>query len=58
MMQYSVPWLSCHHDTARPLVADGSDDLQIWRVVANICNKQQWTTEKELSFSLGVAREG
>jgi hypothetical protein len=29
---------SCHHDIARPQVADGEDGLQMWRVAANILN--------------------
>jgi hypothetical protein len=28
----------------RPEVADGGDELQIWRVAANILNKQSRTT--------------
>jgi hypothetical protein len=35
---------SCHHGMALPQVADEGDDLQIWRVAANILNKQQWRT--------------
>jgi hypothetical protein len=30
----------CHHGMARPHIAVGGDDLQIWRVAANIFNKQ------------------
>jgi hypothetical protein len=34
----------CHirnqHGMARPRVADGGDGLQIWRVAANILNKE------------------
>jgi hypothetical protein len=30
----------CHHGMARPRVADGGDGLQIWRLAANIMNKQ------------------
>jgi hypothetical protein len=33
---------------ARPLIADGGDDLQIWRLAANILNKQsQRRADKE-----------
>jgi hypothetical protein len=39
---------------ACPQVADGGDDLQIWKVAANIFNKQLWTANKGLSSSLGV----
>jgi hypothetical protein len=43
--------------TARcPEVADGGEDLQIWRVAANILNKQSQTAEKGWSSSLGVGR--
>jgi hypothetical protein len=31
---------SVHHGMARPQVVDGGDGLQIWRVAANILNKQ------------------
>jgi hypothetical protein len=31
-----VRWVPCHHGMARPQVADGGNDLQIWRVAANI----------------------
>jgi hypothetical protein len=33
-------WVPCHHSMARPQVADGGDGLEIWRVTANILNKQ------------------
>jgi hypothetical protein len=41
---------------ARSEVADGGDALQIWRVAANILNKQSRTADKEWSSSwvLGV----
>jgi hypothetical protein len=39
---------------ARPQVADGGDGLQIWRVAANILNKQSRTADKGWSSSLGV----
>jgi hypothetical protein len=37
---FHVKWVPCHHGMARPQVADGGDDLEIWRVAANILNKQ------------------
>ena len=40
-----------------PWVADGGVGLQIWRLAANILNKQSWTADQELSSSLGVWRE-
>jgi hypothetical protein len=42
------------HGMARPWVADGGDDLQTWRVSANILNKQLWTTDKGWCYVLGV----
>jgi hypothetical protein len=42
---------------ARPQVADGGDALQVWRVAANILNKQSQTVDKGWSSSLGVGRE-
>jgi hypothetical protein len=44
----------CHHGKARPPVADGGESLQIWRVAANILNKQSRTADKGWSSSLGV----
>jgi hypothetical protein len=35
-----------HHGMARPHVADGGEGLQIWRVAANILNKQSLTVDK------------
>lgn len=42
-----------HHGMARPLATDG-DDLQIWRVEANIQNEQSRTAEKRWSSSVGL----
>jgi hypothetical protein len=44
----------CHHGMARPQVVGGGDGLQIWRVAANILNKQSQTANKWWSSSLGV----
>jgi hypothetical protein len=41
---------------ARPQVVDGEDGLQIWRVAANILNKQSRTADTGWSSSLGVGR--
>jgi hypothetical protein len=35
-----VKWVPCHHGMGRSQVADGGDGLEIWRVDANILNKQ------------------
>jgi hypothetical protein len=42
-----VKWVPCHHGMARPQVADGGDGLQVWRVAANILNKQSRRADKE-----------
>jgi hypothetical protein len=52
-----VRWVPCHHGMARPQVADGRDSLQIWRVAANILNKQSRTADKGWFSSLGVGLE-
>jgi hypothetical protein len=42
-----------HHGMARLQIADG-EQLQKWRVAANILNKQSRTADKGWSSSLGV----
>jgi hypothetical protein len=49
-------WVPCHHGMAGPQVADGRDALQVWRVAANILNKQSRTADRGWSSSFGVAR--
>jgi hypothetical protein len=51
-----VSWVPCHHGMARPQVADGGDGLQIWRVAANIFNKQSRSVDKGCppAWGLGV----
>jgi hypothetical protein len=51
-----VKWVHCHHGMAGPRVADKRDGLQIWRVAANILNKQSRTAESGWSSSLVVGR--
>ena len=41
----------------RGKVSDGGVGLQIWRLAANILNKQSWTAEQEWPSSLEVWRE-
>jgi hypothetical protein len=53
---HHVRWVPCHHGMARPQVADGGVALQVWRVAANILNKQSQTANKGWSSSLGVGR--
>jgi hypothetical protein len=49
-----VRWVPCHYGITRPQVADGGDGLQIWRVAANISNKQPRTTYRGWFSSLEV----
>jgi hypothetical protein len=51
-----VRWLPCHHGMARLQFADGGDALQVWRIAANILNKQSRRADKWLSSSLVVGR--
>jgi hypothetical protein len=51
-----VSWVPYHHSMASPQVADGGDGHQIWRVAANILNKQSRTADKGWSSILGVGR--
>jgi hypothetical protein len=51
-----VKWVPCHHGMARPQVADGGEGLQIWRVAANMLNKQSRTADKGWPSGLGVGR--
>jgi hypothetical protein len=52
--KFNVRGVRCHHDMARPQVADGGDVLQIWRVTANILNRQSRTADKEWPSRLGA----
>jgi hypothetical protein len=53
-----VKCVPCHHGMARPQVADGGEGLQIWRVAANILNKQSRTADKGWPSSVGVGQGG
>jgi len=46
---------ACLHGMVRPRVADGGDVLQIWRVAANILNKQSRTVDRGWFSSLGFS---
>jgi hypothetical protein len=46
----------CHYRMARPHFEDGGDDLWIWRMAANILNKQSRTDGKACSCGLGLGR--
>jgi hypothetical protein len=49
-------WVDCHHGMACPQVVDRGDSLQIWRVAANILNKQPQTADSGWSSSFGVGQ--
>jgi hypothetical protein len=45
IVNWGLNLIPCHHDMARPQVADGGDALQVWRKAANILNKQSRTAD-------------
>jgi hypothetical protein len=49
-------WVDCHHGMACPQVVDRGYGLQIWRVAANILNKQPQTADSGWSSSFGVGQ--
>jgi hypothetical protein len=51
-----VKLVPCDHGMARSQVADVGDGLHIWRVAANILNKQSRAADKVWSFNLGIWR--
>jgi hypothetical protein len=55
-----IHWIPCtilsHHGMAHPQVADGGNVLHIWRVAANILNKQPPTVDRGWSSSWEVGR--
>jgi len=46
----------CHQCTVHSRVADGEDDLQIWRVAANILNNQPRKADNGRHSSFGGGR--
>jgi len=42
----------CHHGMALPWTVDGGAGLQIWRVAANVLNRQSRTADKGWSSRL------
>jgi hypothetical protein len=46
----------CKYVLARPQVGNGGEDLQIWRLTANIWNNQSRATDKRRSFRLEFGR--
>jgi hypothetical protein len=57
VLEFHFRWVPCHHGMSHPAVANGGDGLQVWRVAANILNKQSRTSDKGWSSSLGVGHE-
>jgi hypothetical protein len=51
---FHVKWVSCHHGMSLPWVVDGGDGFQIWRIAANLLNKQSRRADKGWSSSLEV----
>jgi hypothetical protein len=48
--------VTCQYGMTRPQVAVGGDVVQIWKVVANMLNKQSPAVDKGWSFALRVVR--
>jgi len=48
---WSVP---CLHVTRSPHFVDGSDDLQMWTVAANLLKRQASTNDEGWSFGMGL----
>jgi hypothetical protein len=46
-------WVPCHYSMVRPQVADGRNNLQLWRVAANTLNKQPQTANRGWSSIMG-----
>jgi hypothetical protein len=49
---FHVKSARCHNGMARPQVADGRNGLHIWRVAANILNKDGRTRNKGWASSV------
>jgi hypothetical protein len=54
-LECHIKWVPCQHGMVHPQVADRGDGLQIWRVAANILNKQSQIANRGPS-SLRVRR--
>jgi hypothetical protein len=55
-MPYTHINVPCHSGVARRKIAFGGDDVEVWRLAANVLNKQQRTRRKLWCFGLGVGR--
>ena len=51
---YMYMWVPVTTAWRVPWFADGGVGLQIWRLAANILNKQSWTADQKWSSCLGV----
>jgi hypothetical protein len=49
LLKHPATWVPRHHGMARPQAENGGGGLQMWRVAANILNKQSRT-----AWGLGV----
>jgi hypothetical protein len=49
-------WVPCYHSMALPQIVGREDELQIWRVAADMLNKQLPTADKDWPYSLHVGR--
>jgi hypothetical protein len=47
----------CHHGITLSQVVVGEDGFQIWKVTANVLNKQSWTVDEWWSSSLVLGEE-
>jgi hypothetical protein len=56
LLRGHVKWVPCHHSMACPQAADGGCGLQIWRVAANILNKQLQTADRGGPPAWGLGR--
>jgi hypothetical protein len=52
--KFNVTLVPCHQGTARRQGANEGQGLQIWRVAADILNRQSRTADKGWSSSMGV----
>ena len=44
----------CLHVISSPHFVDGTDDLHMWKVAANLLNRQASTDDKGWSFGMGI----
>jgi hypothetical protein len=54
LLHTSVTWVPCYHGIAHHQVVDGGDGPQLWKVAANVLNKEPQVADKGWSSSLGL----